>query len=105
MSQIEEQFLMKVSAWAGNASYGIRVGELNRERHFCHSWSSVKVDIDNMWIELPLSSSFWRNCPEIRGKPIASWFQKQGLVPWDKGRPPTFELVPLGERRFRLERS
>jgi hypothetical protein len=28
----------------------------------------------------------------------------QGLIPWPKGNPPKFELIPLGNNRFRLEK-
>jgi hypothetical protein len=101
----ENSALSSTAAWSANKSYGIRIGKPNRDRYFDRSWPSVKVEIDNVSFEFSLSPGFWRNCPEIRGKPIAEWFRERGLVPWHKGRPPAFELIPLSENCFRLVRS
>jgi hypothetical protein len=93
---------MRATGWVGNQSYGIRVGASNRRLYFQPSWLSVVVEIDNTFHEFPLSQSFWRSCPEFRGKAIAEWFSKKGIAPWRKHHPPEFELTPLTGNRFRL---
>jgi hypothetical protein len=50
-----------------------------------------------------LSQSFWRNCSELRSADIGRWLLRQGLAPWPRGKPPTFELVPVEDRRFRID--
>lgn len=95
--------MMRVSAWNdGGNGYGINIDRLNRDRYFSRSWTGIKVEIDGQFHEFPLTVSFWRNCTEFRGKRIGAWLQEKGLAPWPKGKPPQFELEPLGGNRFRL---
>lgn len=97
---------MQVKAWNnGGDGYGICVGRSNRDRYFSRSWRSIEVEIDGQLNTFPLTGSFWRNCPEFRGRAIKEWFQKKRLAPWLHGNPPKFELAPVRENRFRLLRS
>lgn len=50
-----------------------------------------------------ITPSFWRSCPELRGKAIRSFLRRNGLIPWPRDHPPHFELEPLGQGRFRLQ--
>jgi hypothetical protein len=94
---------MRVTAWNnGGEGYGIRVGEANRERYFDSGWSVIEVEIAGEMCPFRLAGSFWRDCPEFRGKPIGDWLKLQGLAYWAVGNPPEFELTPLGGNRFRL---
>jgi hypothetical protein len=96
---------MQVTAWTnGGGGYRIRIGRQDRESYFPQSWTTIIVEIDGDTLEFSLSSSFWRSCPEIRGKPIADWLRRNQLVPWPKGQPPIFDLVSLGGQTFRLVR-
>ncbi len=91
---------MKVSAWKGG-TYGIRVGHQNAEKFF-KGLRTIEVQIDGHFEVFKLSDTFWTTCPEFRGVAIARWLKKNGLAHWPKGRPPRFELTPLGGNRFRL---
>ena len=94
---------MRVTAWNnGSEGYGIRVGESNREQYFDTSWSVIDVEIDGRVFQFRLADSFWRSCPEFRGKQIADWLRLRGLAHWPLGNPPALELTPLGGNRFRL---
>jgi len=93
---------MRVSAWNANATYGFLIGHPNRDKYFDRSWSDVVVEIDGEPVTFPLSPSFWRKCPEIRGRTIKAWLKKEGHLGWPDGRPPKFELRPIGGNRFRL---
>lgn len=95
---------MIVSAWYGG-TYGIRVGIDNARRFFDKSWAHIEVEIEGVFYRFNLSQTFWSTCPEFRGGPIPNWLKSQGLVPWPRGNPPKFELNPLGNNRFRLERD
>jgi len=95
---------MRVAAWSnGSRTYGIRVGNPNRDRYFRRSWSSIEVEIGAQSSVFSLTKGFWRKCPEFRGPQIREWFRERVLVPWEKGHPPAFELVPLGGNRFGLD--
>jgi len=54
--------------------------------------------------EVSLSEKFWTTCPELRSSAIGRWMLDLGVIPWAKGKPPQFDLEPIGDRRFRLAR-
>lgn len=98
---------MKATAWRGGngGTYGIRVGLANRDEFFDSRWEHIDVEIDGTLHRFALTGGFWRHCPEFRdrGQPIIrNWLRRHGRLNWPKGRPPEFELVPLGTARFRL---
>ena len=97
---------MKASAWKDGSGtcYGIRVGKPNVLRYFTKENRTIQVEIDGQFHDFPLSDAFWNQCPEFRGPFIRQWLQQNGLAVWPKGRPPRFELTPLGENRYRLSR-
>lgn len=106
------QINMIVSAWNnGKANtrtgggYGIKMRRKDRDNHFRRTWPSVIVELENgQVLDIAPSPSFWRNCAELRRKEIGKWMLDDRLAPWPKGRPPTFRLMPTGDRRFRLSR-
>jgi hypothetical protein len=56
-----------VSAWSsGRGTFGIRVGNPNRDRHFDRSWTEIEVEIDGNWRPFKLTRGFWNKCPEFR---------------------------------------
>jgi hypothetical protein len=62
----------------------------------------VEIELDDIIAYVPLSRGFGNQCPEFRHREITAWLKKYGYVPWVKGRPPHFDLLPLGGNRFRL---
>jgi hypothetical protein len=96
---------MIVSAWSdGGGGYGFRVLEADISLYFRPEWDSIMLHLpdENNPVRIPLTSSFWTSAPELRSLRIRSFFERYGVVPWVKKRPPHFELVPLGEGAFRL---
>lgn len=104
---------MKVSGWSNStpnvrtcAGYGVRVQYDDRDRYFQRSWGSVEVVLDSgEAAEVSLSKTFWTTCPELKSTVIGRWMLKQRVIPWAKGKPPEFDLEPIGDRRFRLTPS
>jgi hypothetical protein len=95
--------MMQVSAWHnGKGTYGIDIGEVNRDRYFDRAWKAIQVEIDGEVHDLPLTPGFWVDCPEVRSSIIKDWLGRNGRLPWPKYQPPHFELTPLGGNRFRL---
>ncbi len=92
---------MEVSAWKA-ATYGIRIGRENAEKYFPKIWTDVEVEINGVCHCFALSPKFWTKCPEIRGKAIREWLKAKGLLSWEKGNPPKFELKHIGGNKFRL---
>jgi hypothetical protein len=101
---------VKATGWACGSitecggGVDIRVSHRYRDAHFDRAWGSVTVVADGRKIEVPLSSSFWRRCSELRSREIGAFLLSHGLAPWPKGGPPRLELVPEGDGRFRLEK-
>ena len=101
---------MKVSGWskgsANNrtgAGYGVGIKRRDRDRHFPRSWGSVEVVLDNgEVVDVSLSEKFWTTCPELRSSTIGRWMLDLGVIPWAKGKPPEFDLEPIGDRIFGL---
>lgn len=97
---------MQVSAWFGGpGTYGIRIGEPNRDKYFDHEWKTIQVDIDGCFHEFKLTPGFWNRCPEFRdsgGTIIRDWLHSHRTLDWPKGHPPKFELLPIGCGRFRV---
>ncbi|WP_292384383.1 hypothetical protein [Methanoculleus sp. UBA430] len=101
---------MKVSCWSNGtpnghtgAGYGIRISYDDRDRYFQRSWGSVEVVLDNgEVVDVSLSEKFWATCPELKSAVIGRWMLDLGVIPWAKGKPPEFDLEPIGDRRFRL---
>jgi hypothetical protein len=97
---------MKVTPWNGGAqTYGIRVGIANRDRYFKRHWKIIQVEMDGQFSEFQLTSGFWHKCPEFRdrGTPvIREWLESRDALDWPNGKPPRFQLIEIGDARFRL---
>jgi len=97
---------MKASGWSsGNGTFGIRVGTSNRDRHFDPSWREIEVEIDGHSHRFTLTPGFWNKCPEFRdsgGTAIKDWLSTHYTIDWLTGKPPQFQLTPVGVAKFRL---
>ena len=94
---------MDVKAWAsGSGTFGIRIGNDNRDRYFRREWKQIEVEMDGELHSIPLTAGFWKKCPEFRSPAIREWLRARRLLKWEKGSPPSFELISLGGARFRL---
>ena len=94
---------MKASAWSnGNGSYGLRVGAPSRTEFFRPEWIEVLLEIRGQDHRVEITPGFWHPCPELRSPIIRDWLQEHRALDWPKGRPPTVELAPLGDNRFRV---
>ena len=100
----------QVSGWSNStpndhtgAGYGVRVQYDDRDRYFQRNWNSVEIALDTgEAAEISLQETFWTTCPELRSSVIGRWMLDLGAIPWAKGKPPQFDLEPIGDRRFRL---
>ena len=96
---------MIVSAWHdGGGGFGIRIPEAKISLYFRPEWSQVTLHLpgESNPVSVPLSQSFWSSAPELRSNRIRAFFERHGLIPWQRNRPPHFELEPLGGGEFRL---
>lgn len=99
---------MLATAWnngahhASGAGYGLKISKADRDRYFSNAWREVLVSLPGHKgpVAVELSPAFWRNCTELRHQEIGRWLRANGYVPWPKGRPPKFNLQPIGEQRF-----
>ncbi|MCU0235195.1 MAG: hypothetical protein MUE90_14335 [Thermoanaerobaculales bacterium] len=97
---------MIVSAWYdGHGSYGFRVLVADVSLYFRPEWTTVTVYLPDEPdpVQVALTASFWQGSPELRSPRIKTFFLRNDLAPWEKKRPPCFELIPLGEGVFRIE--
>lgn len=100
---------MKASAWKSGKfgartriAFGLSIGKRNVAKYFDRSSTAVVLELDRRPVKVTVTRTFWGSCPELRSKAIGDWLAGQGIVPWSKGKPPKFELTPLGGNRFRL---
>ena len=91
-------------AWRPNGvGYGVKVRKQDRDKHFQREWASVLITIDgNDSVRIELSSSFWRDCPELRSRKVGAWMRAQGFSTWPAYKPPKFKLIPSGGQTFEL---
>jgi len=97
---------MIVSGWHdGHGSYGLRIVEAKVSLWFRPEWKSVTVHLPDQTepVSVPLSASFWQGSPELRSSRIKAFFNRNGLIPWEKQSPPHFQFTPEGDGVFRLE--
>jgi hypothetical protein len=93
-----------VKGWqGGGGTFGIRIGAPNRRLYFNPAWKSVLIEIDGLRHDIAITDGFWKKCPELRSRAIKEWMTANGLIPWPKQDPPSFELTALADRVFRLE--
>ena len=97
---------MIVSAFHdGHGTYGLRVLGAREGLWFRPEWSWVTVELpdDPRPACLSVGEGFWRETPVLRSARLREFFDRNGLLPWDRDRPPHFELVPLGAGMFSLK--
>lgn len=96
---------MIVSAWHdGHGTYGLRIMGDGAGLWFRPEWRWVTVHLpgDPIPAAIAITPSFWKSNPELRSPRIRAYFEREGLTPWEKNRPPQFELEPIGGGGFRL---
>ena len=97
---------MKVTAWSdGHSTYGIRVGKKLRDEYFETVWTEIEVEIEGHSHKFKLTRGFWNHCAEFRDSGstvIRDWMNVKGVLNWQKGHPPRFELTHIDRNRFKL---
>jgi len=85
------------------AGYGIPITAQDRDKYFKNSWSSVKIELEGgNTVEIRLTKSFWKKCPELRSVKIGKWMIEKGFAPWPNNKAPKFQLEHIAENGFRL---
>ena len=105
-----EERSFTASAWKAGTSwkagtFGLRILDpgKNRERFFRSEWTAVTLHLTGVRrriVEVSVSPSFWRSCPEMRSSEIGEWLHENGHAPWPKGQPRKFIVTTRGEREF-----
>jgi hypothetical protein len=96
---------MIVSAFHdGHGTYGLRVLAGRVGLWFRPEWRWVTVHLPGERTPacLAVGESFWGEAPVLRSARLKEFFDRNGLLPWDRNRPPHFELEPAGGGVFRL---
>lgn len=77
--------------------YGIRSRGFRDylKRHYGEV-ESVYVSFDKPEFNctVKLTDGYWRFCPELKDKKIKSYLESLGLLTWEKGNPPKFDVIP-----------
>ena len=101
-----------VTAWNNGkfnrtgAGYGLRLHATDRDAVFSRSWSDVVLSLpSSKKARVRLSSSFWRDCPELRSAEIGRWLISAGYGRWPERRPPTFIVIRVSGNYFRVALS
>lgn len=101
---------MRAKAWNNGvhhptgSGYGIKIAAADRDRYFHVEWKEIRLEVPHQGqVTIALSSSFWRDCTELRHQAIGRWLRSAGFAPWPRGAPPTLELTPVAGAVFRLD--
>lgn len=92
-----------------SASYGLRVPLADRASRFDREWNAVVVELPTKGGILKVQAnvaklSFWDpSCGELISRHFKDWFISLGLVPWPRGLPPIFNVIHVGNARFRVQ--
>ena len=88
-----------VSSWKG-WTYGVRLLKKGWKRFLSIIGSCTKVVIE---LEdtgekgiVNITSSFYKGCHELRGKIFKTYFERNGLTEWERGKPYKLRLVYIG---------
>jgi hypothetical protein len=103
---------MIVNAWNigshnrnGNG-YGLKVKIADRDAFFNKEWDVILVEIEGeeQPVEIKINKdAFWsEKSQELVSTVLGKWMRKNGLAPWHQGNPPTIELDPIEENRFKI---
>lgn len=99
---------MTVTAWTnGKTGYGIKIAKCDRDKYFKPEWEKVSVTLPNGKLAITNvdKKSFWNDtCRELISFEFRNWFKDAGIINWQKGNPPNFELVPIDDKKFKLEK-
>ena len=91
------------------AGYGLKVSVADRDRFFRRDWRTVALRLvaESGFVDVEVNcakDSFWNGtCRELVARGIGCRFFDLGLAPWPKGRPPRFDLTPIGPGVFCVE--
>jgi hypothetical protein len=92
---------MKATIWKSGPTWGIRVGNKNRDMHFSKKQEIIIINIDSIDYGFELTPRFWTTCPEIRGKQIRYWVERHSLK---SGHETGIELEVIKPcKKFRLK--
>lgn len=91
------------TAWHG-ATYGLRISKNDRSSFVDRDVQIVQLFLPGVGdpIILNVRQTFWTTCPEVRSGEIGRYFERCGLLPWPKGRPPRINLRRLGPTSFEI---
>lgn len=89
------------------AGYGLKFFAHDRDKYFDPTWESIVLVLDGgeaaaepSEIDLPLTTSFWRSCRELRSADVGQWLLRQEAAPWLKGSPPSVVVTQEDGNRF-----
>jgi hypothetical protein len=94
--------MIKVVTWRnGNANnstcYGIKVSK--KDFKVIEHWKEIIIDD---YIIFRNNSKFTLKCPEIRNKSFKPFFEKNGLLEWQRRKPNVMYLKQYDENKFEL---
>ena len=103
---------MIVTAWnigthnRNGSGYGFKVKNADRDAFFKKEWKSIFLETEEESEPLEVvinSEKFWsENGHEVVSPIIGKWLHKNGLAPWRRGNPPTFEVEQLQDNHFKI---
>lgn len=104
-----------VAAWHNGrprktgAGYGLKVSATDLDWFFDKSWESVKLRLtaadSGGMVAVNVAKRSFRDgtCRELIGKEIGQWFLYNKFAPWQKGRPPRFQIIPIRNQEFEIK--
>ncbi|GAB4045772.1 hypothetical protein [Spirosoma litoris] len=89
-------------------SYGFKLKVQDRDQFFSRDWETITLILPSQFQDATVTvnvnkSSFWNDtCRELISQEIGKWLIDKNYAPWQKGKPPQFNVDLVGDRQFRV---
>ena len=101
---------MTFTAWSHEGEwYGFRISKTERDSCFSRELQTVILELPHgngtVRIQVNVSPSFWKNCPELRSSKIRNWFNECGYSAPTTIKVPRFQAEFVNQNTIRIARN
>jgi hypothetical protein len=106
---------MIVKAWNNGAhnrngnGYGFKVSPADRDAFFKQDWEEISLEIDGesepVMIKIEKEGFWGEACRELKSDAVGKWLHRNGMAPWPRVNPPSFEIDQIEGSSFKVRKA